>query len=161
MVATTFNVHVDTFEKIISIAGHLEKSQRDIIMMLLMRIMNDHNEWMGGFTAVKYQPDEDPEKWNCFHFRFKPDEYEFCVDLRKLCKCSVSLLIALAAERYYEELLDIRENFVDKYPKFSDYVLHCELIDDVICWHLYWGYPEKHLKNLLPIENRENQFHEL
>lgn len=154
MIVTTFNMHHDTLEKITVTAWRLGMSRRHVIMMLLMRLMNDQEVAMGGFTAVKYQSDDDSGKWHRFHFRFKPDEYEFCVDLRKLCKCSVSLLIAKAADKYCGDML--KDNFVDKYPKFSNYVLHRELNDGIICWHLYWGYPAEHLKNIIPIENPEN-----
>ena len=149
MLATTVNLHRDVLARITKVAIRTNKSRRDIIVMLLMRLMRDHHAIYRGFTTVKYQQDDGRNKWHCFHIRFRHDEYEYFTDLRKLCKCSVSLCIALAVDRYLDELtIKFKKKIVDKYQRLCNYVLRREIIEGVICLHLYWGYPGKHMKKL-------------
>ena len=154
MLSTTINMHRDILIKIKEAAIRLDKSQRDIIVLLLMRIMRDHCKIMNEFTAVKYQPNDIREKWHCFHIKFKHDEYEYFIDLRKVCKCSVSLCIAIAVERYIDELTQKIKIGVDNYTRFSNYVLRHKVIEGVYCWYLYWGFPEKYLKRINIKKNR-------
>ena len=148
MLATTLNVHRDVFGKIAEVADRHKKSLREIIVLLLMRIMYDHVSLMRGFTTVKYQPDDDRENWHCFHIRLKHDEYEYFIDLRKICKRSISSLIAIAIDRYFDELTSAPIKVVDNYTQFNNYVLRREVVDGIITWLLYWGYPERHLRTL-------------
>jgi len=148
MIITTLNIHLDVLSNISRAAGRLGKSRKDIIVLLLRRIMRDHHLFKHGFSTVKYQMDDDSGNWHCFHIRFREDENEFFVDLRKLTKCSVSNLVAKAVERYLAELIEDRVKSVDNYRYFSNYVLHSELIDGIISWRIYWGFPVEHLKTL-------------
>ena len=115
-----------------------------------MRLMRDLDHAKGDFdfTTVKYQSDDMPENWHCFHVRFKPDEYEFFIDLGKVCKCSVSLLVALAVDRYTDELIKEKavKKDVDNYILFKHYLLNKVIVDGIICWQMYWGIPINHLK---------------
>ena len=98
---------------------------------------------------MKYQPDDVKKNWHCFHIRFREDENEFMVDLRKVCKFSVSYLLAKAVDLYLDKLWEEDvEKSVDNYRPFNNYVLHHEVVEGIISLHLYWGYPEKHLKTL-------------
>ena len=144
MASTTINIRREVLSKITNAAIQSNKSRREIIIYLLKLVARNNDSHLRGFGTVKYQSDDDPDNWHCFHIRFKPDEYEYFLDLRKVCKCSVSHLVAIAADKY---LNDIMAN-VDNYALFSNYVLRREIIDGIICWHLYWGYPEKHLNSL-------------
>ena len=148
MLATTLNVHHDVLAKITEIAVRHEKTLREIIVLLLKRIMDDHVGLMRGFTTVRYQSDDDRKNWHCFHIRFKHDEYEYFNDLRKVCKRSISLLISIAIDRYYDELTSAPINVVDNYTQFNNYVLRREVVGGIITWLLYWGYPERHLRTL-------------
>ncbi len=146
MIATTVNLHNNTLVKITNSAVQLKKSRHEIIVILLGRIMNDHERIKHRFTSVKYQPDDSRENWHCFHIRFRQDEYEFFLDLRKLCKCSVSLLIAIAVDRYIHEIGNNSHKYVDKYLEFNIYILKKKLTDGIISWHLNWVYSKKHIK---------------
>ena len=148
MIITTLNIHLDVLSNISRAAGRLGKSRKDIIVLLLRRIMRDHHLFKHGFSTVKYQLDDDSGNWHCFHIRFREDENEFFVDLRKLCKFSVSCLLAKAVERYLGELQKNTEKKVDNYRNFNNYVLHREVVEGIISWRIYWGFPIKHLKTL-------------
>ena len=158
MLATTVNLHRDVLARITKVAIRKNKSRRDIIVMLLMRLMRDRHMAPRGFTTVKYQPDDDRKNWRCFHIRFRHDEYEYFTDLRKFIKCSVSLCIALAVDRYLDELTcKFKKKFVDKYMRFCNYVLRREIIEGIICWNLYWGFPGEHIKKQLGKEKSQIQ----
>ena len=149
MVITTLNIHVDVFSKITQSAALLEKSRKEVVVLLLMRIMKDHRLFVRGFSTVKYQRDDVKKNWHCFHIRLRGDEKEYFEDLRKLSKFSVSCLLAIAVKRYLEKILSDRgKKIVDNYTHFSNYVLHHEVVDGIISFHSYWGYPEEHLKTL-------------
>lgn len=67
------------------------------------------------------------------------------IDLRKVCKRSVSLLVDIAIESYLSEVI---EGFtgkdkcgMDNYP-YHHYVIIGETIENVVCWRIYWGFPE-------------------
>lgn len=148
MVATTLNIHVDVLSKINHAAAKFRKSRKAIIVFLLKQLMMDRRVLSRGFTAVRYQQDDDKECWHTFHIRFREDDNEYFVDLRKFSKCSVSCLLAIAVNQYIDELLLNEMKEVDNYPFMSNYVLLQDLVDGIICWRIYWGYPGEHLKTL-------------
>ncbi len=148
MAVTMLNIHNELYGQITKIALQHNKPRREIIVRLLMRVMGDHLKLMGGISAVKYQPDDDEQNWHPFHIALKPDEYEFFIDLRKVCKCSVSLLLAIAVRRYGHELTKSNEKIIDNYPYFQNYVLRRNVVDGIYCWHFYWGLPKTHLCSL-------------
>ncbi len=148
MLATTINMHIDIFNKISQVSEKLNKSKRDVVVMLLLRTMDDIHKLHRGFTTVKYQPDNDKDKWHCFAIRFRPDEIEYCCDLRKIGKYSLSYLVAIAVEKYIDELIEKVKNVVYNYTRYSNYVLYREVVEDIICWQCYWGFPIERLKTL-------------
>ncbi|HNV45473.1 MAG TPA: hypothetical protein PLE73_02640 [Spirochaetota bacterium] len=141
MIKTTINIHVDTLGRVSAVAGALNMPRRDIIVALLMRIMKHNARFRRGFSTVTYQPDDPRGVWRCFSISFKKDENEFFVDLRKVCKRSVSYLVAIAVEEYLDDFVAEHINGMHNYAPFRHYVLRQEVIDDVICWHCYWGNP--------------------
>ena len=149
MIATTLNIHVDVLSNINKVAAQLRKSRKEIIILLLKRMMEDQRALSRGFSTVRYQEDDEKVNWHCFHIRFREDENEFFVDLRKISKFSVSCLLAIAVKRYLGTLIeDLKNGNVDNYSSFNNYVLYQGVVDGIISWHIYWGYPEKHLKTL-------------
>ncbi len=148
MIATTLNIHVGVLAKISKAAIRFNQSRRKTIVMLLMMIMEDQRFFARCFSTVKYQPDDNEENWHCFHIRFREDENEFFVDLRKLCKFSVSYLLALAVDRYLGALLKRVKKSVDNNIRFINYVQYHEVVDGIFSWRIYWGYPIKEIKTL-------------
>jgi len=121
-------------------ALRLCRPRREVIVMLLMRLMRDITRLQGAFTLVKYQK-RNPEKvWHCVPVSFRRDENEFFSDLRKLTKFSVSFLVAMATEMYLEELLqgDKRHNNT----QFVHYAIGQRIENGIICWEMYWGNPK-------------------
>jgi hypothetical protein len=146
---TTINIHEDIYTRISAAAVKLDTSRRDIIIRLLMRMMKNNSTPRRGFTTVKYQPGDATGRWHPFHICYKNDENEFSVDLRKFSKYSVSFILAIAVEKYLDQLTgDANEKGMYNYTGFSNYVIYREVVEGIISWRLYWGYPPEELKSL-------------
>jgi len=116
-------------------------AQRDVIIELLKRLMRDVNRRLGGFTGVRYQPALKEGEWYPFCIRFKKEEYEFYTDLRKICKLTVSYLVAIAVQEYMLEILGSNRKRVINYIFPRDCALSIRVVDQVRCWQFYWGKP--------------------
>jgi hypothetical protein len=149
MIATSINIRNEIFGTLSRAAVKLSISRRDIIVRLLMRIMRNIDKHQGGFTSVRYQPDGPGSGWHCFSIKLNPDENEFFSDLRKICKCSVSLLVAMAVEKYLNDMLEEKLKAIYNKSPFVNYIIHRELVDRVICWRIYWGVPENYPAQIL------------
>jgi hypothetical protein len=66
------------------------------------------------------------------------DEYEYLLDLRKLFKMSVSLIIASGVDRYLDMLM--KGKFADN-NRFNNHIVIREVAGNIICRRLYRGYP--------------------
>jgi hypothetical protein len=148
MIATTLNIHRDVLTQIKDTSILFDKAQREIIVLLLMRMMRNHYKFRKMFCTVKYQRKDVKTNWRCFHIKFREDENEFFVDMRKFCKISVSYLLAIAVNKYLDELIESFDKPVDNYHRFKDYVLLHEEVEGVFSWRIYWGFPYDHLNTL-------------
>ena len=109
--------------------------------------MKNHSKLLTSKSSVRYQDHNPNCKWTNLHIFILIRDYEYILDMRKLCKRSVSLLVSIAVVDYLEEVLHdlnleregIKSN--DNY-QFLHYIIIKELINNVICWKIYWGLPE-------------------
>ncbi len=117
-----------------------------LIKLLIQRVMRGNRKLLKSNTRVKYQERDEKENWRRLHISFNEDEYEYCLDMRKFFKMSVSLILAFAVMRYLDdiinELIDGSKN-TDNY-RFRNYMFINKIIDGIICWQIYWGYPKKY-----------------
>ncbi len=143
---TTLYMHIDILEKITYAASLLEISRSEMIMLLIKQLMKHTPDSEGVGTMIRYQQRSIPGSWHTFHIRVKMDDYEYMLDVRKIFKMSVSLILAYAVNRYLDKLL--KTNTTDNY-RFNNYVLIREVVDNIICWRSFWGYP-RNLDQLIP-----------
>jgi hypothetical protein len=141
VLTTSINMHRETRRAVLRAAELLGMAQRDIVVLLLKRIMRDIDSMQGGFTAVKYQDHRPREEWHCFCIQYYPDEYEFFNDFRRLGKFSVSLLLAIAVKKYMAYLLRRKKSLIINYLGILNYSVGKSIVNGIICWHLYWGKP--------------------
>jgi hypothetical protein len=87
---------------------------------------------------VQYQGRRSSPEWRVFHIQVREDMYEYWLDLRKLLKMSVSLILAHAVKKFLCKLMKI--NSTDNYL-CKNYIIIKEIIDSVIVWKFIWGYP--------------------
>jgi hypothetical protein len=110
----------------------------EMIVLLLKKVMAEisNPESMG--KMIKYQDRCNAPKWHVFHVKVREDTYEYWLDLRKLLKMSVSLILANAVKKYLGKPLKI--NRTDNY-RFTNYIIAKEVMDSVIVWKFIWGIP--------------------
>jgi hypothetical protein len=137
------------FFKLSLASSRLGKTRREIVVMLLMKIMRDIEGFQGGFALVRYQERDPLKRWHCFSISFRKDENEFFTDLRKLGKFSVSYLVAIAVERYLDELFEDGDNG-HNYALFTHYAVGQRTEGGIVCWELYWGDPVDTPKTINP-----------
>ena len=143
---TTINVQVDILQQIAR-AAKVKKISRSAMMLILIKTIMDETKnpdclW----KMVQYQETRKPEEWHRFHLVLRPDEYEYLLDLRKLLKMSVSLILAYAVRKYLNEIMEKKATDNNQY---KNYVLIKEIFNATICWRLIWGYPPG-IEKLLP-----------
>ena len=146
---TTLNIHKDILGKISEAAISRDISSSLMISMLMQKVMGENIRYMRMGRPVRYQKRCRKEEWHKFHVKLRGDEYEYFHDLKRLLKMSVSLILAYAVRRY---LLDvINEKSTDNYRYFfRNYVVIREIIDNIVCWKHFWGYPphiEQHIQH--------------
>lgn len=118
----------------------------ELIMKLVKEMMNSipDTEQMG--NLIRYQERSGPESWRRVHLQVRMDEYEYLLDLRKFFKMSVSLIVAYAVKKYLNK---ITKNLNTDNYQFKNYVVIREVVDNIISWRIYWGYPRT-IEHLLP-----------
>jgi hypothetical protein len=135
---TTLNMDLDILKQITRAAQLKHITRSEMIILLMNKVMDNTLDPYFLGKMVQYQKRRQPGNWHRFHIQLRPDEYEFFLDLRKLLKMSVSLILAYAVGNYLQLL--IRSKITDNYLH-KNYMMIRELIDNIKCWKLYWGYP--------------------
>jgi hypothetical protein len=135
---TTLNIHADVMEKIAFAAELKGITLNEMIVMLIKKAMGGMQNRARIGRLVQYQKRDSPDKWRPFHVRWKVDEYEFFLDMRKLVKMSVSFILADAVKKFMDKIL--KKNKCDN-NHFHNYILAKEEIDGIIMWKLIWGFP--------------------
>jgi hypothetical protein len=135
---TTINIRKETLNTLTEFAKSNGMSRSELIALLLKKVMGSISNPGRFGTLVRYQKRARPADWHKFHVRFRPDDYEYFLDLRRLVKMSVSCILQYAVEKYLPTLYENKSG--DNYL-YTNYVLSKEIIQDVICWRLMWGYP--------------------
>ncbi len=143
---TTLNIHADILEKINRAARLRCTSRSGMIIVLIKRIMDDVPNSVRFGRMVRYQKRNRPDVWHTVHVQLRMDDYEYLLDLRRLLKMSVSLILAYAVGKYLNGIMEKKET--DNY-QYKNYVLIKEVFNGTICWRLIWGYPPD-IEKLLP-----------
>jgi hypothetical protein len=145
LMETTLNIHGDILEKISLAARSRGISRSEMIILLIKKAMNDISDPARIGRMVQYQKRSRPEDWHTFHVQLRMDDYEYFLDLRKLLKMSVSLILAYVVKKFLNNWM--RTNTTDNY-QYKNYVVIREFIDNIICWKFIWGYPPSLAKNI-------------
>jgi hypothetical protein len=135
---TTININKDSFQALALCAQSRGISQSRLAILLLKKELSgiSVNGCFG--SLVKYQKQARPGDWHKFHICYRPDEYEYFQDMRRLSKFSVSYLLQRAIKKYL--LKKTNQDKGDNYP-FKNYMIIKDIVNNIICWKHYWGYP--------------------
>jgi hypothetical protein len=135
---TTLNIHEDIAGKITDTALSMGIRRSDLIVLLLHRFMEETGQSVRIGRLVQYQKRRPAHEWRRVHAYVEDDEYEIFLDMRKLTKRSLSYILAIAVERYLDDI--VKEKFTDN-NRNSNYIIIKEEIDSIPCWMLIWGNP--------------------
>jgi len=135
---STLNIRADILEQIARAANSNGISRSEMIAHLIQQVTADIADPEHIGRMVRYQGRRRPTEWRVFHVQVREDMYEYWLDLRKLLKMSVSLILANAVKRYLDKPMNI--NSTDNYL-CKHYIIMKEVIDSVIVWKFIWGYP--------------------
>ena len=141
-IATTINIRKDLLDRLSGAAEASGSSLKSLISALLREYMNDRRAKHSAFTRVRYQERRGSGQWKRLHVSMMCDEYEYCIDLRKVFKMSVSFLIACAIEKYLDALIQKCGKNADSY-RYQNYAIMKLQSQEVVCWVIYWGIPQK------------------
>jgi hypothetical protein len=148
-IETTLNMHKDIKERIESASKRLRKSRTYVIRIILGKMLEDNKKLKRLWSPLKYQKSDIPENWSVFHLTLRQDEYEYCLDLRKVFRMSLSAIVAYAVDKYLDKIINTLSK--DKYTGKTDnylyknYIIGHELIDGVHTWRIYWGFTPRKL----------------
>ena len=140
MVETTVNIGTAEYDALTRAAARAGTTRNGMISVILRRMAAGLKGRGAAWGRVKYQDRRPGEEWRQIHVRLGSDEYEFFLDLRKVVKMSVSLLIAMAISQYLDELTEKFKGKIDSY-RYQNYAMSKIFIGDVTCWIFYWGIP--------------------
>ncbi|MCP4129436.1 MAG: hypothetical protein GY754_00330 [bacterium] len=145
-VDTTIHINVRLLEEVEAAAKQLKMSRSDIVILLLDRVMEKKQISIEMFKQIKYQFRDLPSNWKRIHVYPEVERYEVWLDLRKFCKRSVSLIIAIAINEHLEQLIEEfssteKPKNSDSYP--SDYLFLARDSCGIQKFVIYWGFPEE------------------
>lgn len=138
---TTVYVHEYTKEKIQKIIAFTGKTKQAIVIWALSKISEDTDLQIITWSRIKYQSRNKNTEWTQIHLHLSPAEYELFIDLRKIFKSSVSRMVAMAIEKYFNEIIRGKKMALTNYEK-KNYALSRISIDGITTWVLYWGIPQ-------------------
>lgn len=135
---TTLNIRGNILKRIILEAHRKDISPSDIIVILLKKVMETIPDHARLGRLVQYQDCCLQEKWCVFHINFEEDDYEYFLDLRKILKMSVSLILANAVERY---LIKTKTKIISDKNLLKNYMIIKTVINSMVRWTFIWGFP--------------------
>ncbi len=143
IIESTVHVHVTIKNMLDRVAALTGSSRTFLIILLMQRVMHLNSNMLKTFTRVKYQDRDVKENWHRLHIAFREYEYEYCQDMRKFFKMSVSYILAYAVRMYLDallcELLDSDESTDNYY--YRNYIIIKKTLKKAIYWQIYWGIP--------------------
>jgi hypothetical protein len=149
-IETTLNVHQDVLSQLIETSMMTMRSMSSIMAMVLHRITVDSCIMSRSFKRIQYQKRDRENNWKTVHVVVDSATYEYFLDMRKVFKMSVSLLLAIAVSKYLKDIInDLCNNKDTDNYLCRSYLISKKVIDGVSCFYIYWGIPGiNHLKKL-------------
>ncbi len=141
-IETTLYVHRNILDLLNRGAAELGVSRTLIVKHLIQQMMSIDRR---AYSGIKYQERDRKESWYRLHISLNEYEYEYCLDMRKFFKMSVSYILAWAVLIYLGTMIKkfVNGNLGTDNYRFVNYLYVCKIYDDSICWQIYWGIPQK------------------
>jgi hypothetical protein len=143
-IETTLNINRSILTRLNYASKVTNKSRTYVIRLLFGKMLEDEWTLNHYWSRIKYQKRDLPINWSTFHLTLREDEYEFCQDLRKVYKMSLSHVIAFAVNKYLKIIIslfskDDNSRDTDNYL-YRNYTISHKLIDGIHCWRYCWGF---------------------
>ncbi len=135
---TTLNIRNDILSQISKFAKINGVSRSKMIAILIKKIVDNINDPERPGRMIRYQDRCRPGESHTFHVYMQKDDYEYWLDLKKLLKMSVSLILAFAVKKYLIKGTKISRT--DNY-RFINYSIVKEVAKNSIIWKIVWGIP--------------------
>ncbi|HPC41866.1 MAG TPA: hypothetical protein PLM53_08155 [Spirochaetota bacterium] len=139
-IETTINLDIGVVNDIVRASMITGISRRDIVSSLIKRLSRDHQGMVRSWIRVRYQARTGGNAWKRLHLALWPDEYEFFLDMRKVCKMSVSFLVSYAVLKYLDEVIRLLLKNSDN-NRYKNYLIFNRIVDGIVCWTYCWGMP--------------------
>lgn len=149
MIDTTVNLRPDQLDALNDASRKAGVARREMISSLLNMVSRRERRSFRCWERVRYQKREGERPWRRIHVRFREDEYEFALDLRKVRKMSVSFLLSYAIKKFLGEIYRESGGYTDNY-RYRNYAILNIFIEDVSCWIFCWGIPPE-IPEFLPL----------
>jgi len=150
-IATTLHIRCDLLEKVNAASKKMNISRSGLVSILLLKYMETNRAGMKSFASVAYQERQDDSSFTTKSLCLREDVYEKWCDVRKAFKFSASYIIAMAIEKYLDEIVHGQKI---PYNYFSMYITNTTYHDNVCIIQTLWGVAgEKILAEIL--KNRE------
>ena len=140
IIKTTLYMRMDILEKLTDASYALGMSRTRIVTLLLARFSASHCRMITAWSQVRYQERRGDVKWRRLHVSYSSNQYEYVIDLRKVCKLSVSRIVAYVVENLLDSILCSLQGTGD-YDTISGYVFSSLQVGGVVCWFFCWGIP--------------------
>ncbi len=143
---TTVNLNLYISNLITNAALLRNISDSEMIVILLKKVLVDLQQPIRMWRLVEYQKRRTHKDWKPVHVNYNENEYEYFMDLKKILKKSLSLIITQAAKKYLKSINDEKKS----YNNLCDvYIVAQEYINSTRCLKFLWGFPpqqEQHLR---------------
>ena len=150
IIESTIHVHKRILEMLNKSAETTGRTRTFIIKLLMQRVMSDNKKMVKSHSRIRYQVRDVKENWHNLHICMNEYEYEYYLDMRKFYKMSVSFILAYAARRYLDDIVNkLLDNSINTdNNSYRNYIFVNETMDGITCWKIYWGIPQK-LKTIM------------
>ncbi len=124
-------------------------SLRTFLSSLIGYAAQSKNANVKYFKQVKYRPKGNGD-WKRLHLVLYDDEYEFFMDVKKLWKMSLAMVIAYCLDNVLNEFLKFlakaeedEDYYTDNY-RYKGYAFEIGVEEEIFFCKLYWG-PHPHI----------------
>ncbi len=147
---TTINIRKEIYKRIDEASKECSVSRSELVSLLLKRAMRDRKTDKNRFSRVTYQKRDENAEWKRPHVMLEPDVYEKSIDMRKLYKMSVSFILTVAYNRYFDSVIDELLNGECTDKNLRNYVCIGKRSEGGFSYVVFWDFPpEKELIKFL------------
>ncbi len=140
-IQTTVNIKKELLNRLESASKILNVPKSQLISRLLEVMMEKCPVKTPDNTRVRYQKRDKNTVWHKLHVTYDYDMYEKSLDLRKICKMSVSLIIEEGIKKYLDLIISDKTQDSDKPGFGSNYVFIQNMSKSCYSYTVFWGFP--------------------